>query len=351
MSSTVSAPAAPLRSQLTDIRCLWFALAVIIGTGMGLLLAPTVFRALPTDMTRTRVLLDTLAAAGDDAPDMVLFGNSVAMASADMSRISSRLTGSPRGWNLASTGQSPQESFLFYQQVPAATGLVIQLIDPSTVTNWNALDEQKYNAFYMFGYRPDERTRAVMVNLLGSSMVTLFAKTDIEQRFASRWAIRQVTDRLARDLLRGDLDIDRATYDLNFPNSAAEPLPEAVVNRQMAARFDERPDEYYAKPAKLEFLGEMAARARAQGQQIVFVLAPVHPEQVRRRGAEFFAGARATFTRFAETYDVPVLDGIDIVPRAEFVDTTHPSEAGGATFSAWLGAELQRLELAGKVRL
>lgn len=337
-------------SGLRGLHCFWFAAAVLAGAAAALALTEPLYRLLPNDMKRISVLLDAL---GDESekPEILLFGNSVSMAGADMRQISSALPGQPTAWNFASTGQSPLESYLHFQNIPPETRLVISVFGIETIANEAPLDSQKYNAFYMLGYRPDDRTRAKMAELLGPDTATLFTKSGLQQRFESRWVIRQLLDWLARGSLRDDLQLDRSTYDLFFPSTGAERLPERLFARDLRLRFQPTTGLYRPNPGKVALLGEMAARLRSQGTELVLVLMPQHPAMCESQTPGYCPGAESFYEEFAESNDLPILNAMNVVPEPLYTDGVHPSEAGAKIFSSWLAAELKALIAAGKLSL
>lgn len=87
----------------------------------------------------------------------------------------------------------------------------------------------------------------------------------------------------------------------------------------------------------------MVRRAQDQGREIVFVLLPIHPENYKYRGEQYFKDARRRLTEFGRANGVAVLDGIDVVPAENYVDTVHPSERGAVVFSDWLARQLKQL--------
>ena len=340
----------PGNKGLQGSRCLAYAAAVILGVALAWASSPAIFRALPTDMTRIGVMLDALADT-QQSPRVLLFGTSVGMASADMGQVSRKLEGQPLAWNLASTGQTPTESYLYYQQLPDSVRLVVQLVNPTTLTNWNVLEEQKFNAFYMYGYRPDERTAGKLSSILGDDMAEILERSDFTQRFDSRWAARQMADHYARGLMRQDLTLEQGTYDLVYPSSYTTRLPDALFERALEDRFGgaQKPAPFYAKPNKLELLAELQARAVAEGFQLVFVLQPQHPAQHEFRAPGYFDEARRVLAEFAAANDAIVLDATDLIPGDLYVDPVHPAADGAVLFSSWLAGELNRLQASGRV--
>ncbi len=340
----------PARNTLTGKACLAFAAAIALGVLLAWWVSPYIFRALPTDLTRTRVLLDALAQPGDTPPRIVAFGNSVGMATLDMKSLSASLPDKPPAWNLTSTGQAPMESYLYYQQLPDSVSVIIQMVNINALRNLSVLDAQKYNAFYMYGYRPDERTIAAMSTILGDEMASLFEKSDLLQRFGSRWAVRQMADRFARGLLRQDLELETGTYDLYFPSTYTQRLPDAQFERSIRDKYDYNlSPRLKVNPQELAMLGELIDRANAQNIRVILLFQPLHPALFEYSGAEYLDDARREVAEFASSMNAIPLDAISLIPGDEYVDASHPSTAGAKRLGDWLAARLSQLREDGEL--
>jgi hypothetical protein len=329
----------------------WFVLvlSVAIGAGLALLSAKSVFQAIPTDLSRIGVILDALHDENLQ-PEFVAFGTSVTMASVDTKVLSARLEGHPQGLNLATTGQSPMESYLYYQELPDSVSLIIQIVHPTWFNNSDQLEPQKYNTFYMFDYDPDSRTEAGIVDIFGLEMEMLFAKSSLQQRFDSRWAVRQMLDRMARSALRSELTLNRSIYDLEHPSTGAPRLPTAVLQRAVKIMYgtdEEDNGKYRAGSKKQEFLAEMVRRAKIGGRQIVLVLGPVHPAAYDYATEDYYKDVRRRFELMAEENDTPLIDALDIVPGDLFSDAAHPTDEGAVIMSNFLADKIAELYSAG----
>lgn len=337
---------------LSGVRSLWLVAAVLAGAALAWLLSPTIFRALPSDLTRTAVILDALNDP-QQQPEIVSLGNSVVMAGVDMARLSDELSTHPRGLNLSSTGQAPLESYLYYQLLPDSVEVLLQFFDVTSVTTLNVLDEQKYNAFHMFGYRPDEVTRTRLTQLFDRRMGDILEKSDLQQRFESRWAIRQLADTIARQVLRPGLELDRSVYDLSHPNPYADKLDAASMAQALERAFlgNGIREPFLVAESKLALLQEMNRRARLRGIRLILVIQPVHPERRQYSADDYYLQVADTFAAFSKLNDVIVLNATDVLTADEFRDEVHPSRAGADTLSSWLAAEINALAEAGRIAL
>ena len=339
----------PANNSLTGTACLVFALAVLAGAALAWAVSPTLFRALPTDTSRIAVLLDTLNDEAQ-APEILLFGTSVGMAGVDTAQITERLPEQPLAYNMSATGQAFMESYLYYQELPDSVDIVIQLISPNSFIRESVVDPQKYNAFYMYGYRPDERTRDVMGGIFPVEMGEQFAKSDLQQRFDSRWAARQMADRFARSLFRSDLTLDRGTYDLFYPSSYTRRLPEKQYRIALRNEFGHlQRSNFWPQENKFELLTDLVDRAADAGKQLVLVVEPIHPQLIATRSEAFYQGFDTAISEFGAANGVIVLNGRNKVAESDFVDAVHPTPGGAAIFTDWLAGELVRLRENGEL--
>lgn len=302
-------------------------IALLLGVGAALAAMPALFRLAPTDLSRLDVLL-AAERSGEPAAILVL-GNSIAMCGVDGRQLTRELPGAPVALNFASTGQTLAESYLLLQDLPKGVETLVLVLPPDALFGPESLSSQKYNAFYMFGFRPDAETRQTLDTLFGRSMRDVLGASGIAQRFRARWALRELVDGAARRLLRKDLALDRATTDLQFPQPYRERLaPEKMrraVEQQIAisARLRDEPD-----PAKAKLLGQIAARATAGERRLLVVLPPANPGVRAALGGELpepFAGALA---RLREHPRAALLDLRKLLGEEEFIDAVHPTSEG-----------------------
>ncbi|MBT8421853.1 MAG: hypothetical protein HKN56_01130 [Gammaproteobacteria bacterium] len=333
----------PANNSLTGKACLTFALAVMAGAALAWAISPALFRALPADTSRIPILLDTMRDL-TRTPKIILFGSSVGMAGIDTARITKQLPGQPLAYNLSSSGQALVEAYLYYQEVPDSVDIVIQMVSAKSLEREGAINEQKYNAVYMYGYRPNEQTQQVLRTVFPTDMGELLAKSDLQQRFDSRWVVRQMADRFARSIFRKDLTLDRSTNDLFFPSSYSRRLPEEQYRIALQNEFREITNGgYWPQESKLDLLQQIAADMNANGKELVLLAEPINPELAANHGERYLRGYGEMLREFAARNDVILLDGRRQVAEQDFVDAVHPTPEGAAKFSEWLADELLRL--------
>jgi hypothetical protein len=315
---------APLPAQSLAL----LLLSVLLGAAAAALAMPAIFRATPTDISRIGVLLAALRDPAA-APQVVVFGNSMIMSGVDGRQLAAELPGQPLAWNLASSGQSLAESFLFYQQLPQRLRYVVQQVQVGVVEQERPLEAQKYNTFYMNGFRPQPATRAALDASFGAPVTGLLDASDLSQRFQARWALRQLVDTRLRLLLRRDLSLESAEVDLFHPQRYAKPLPprrtQALVEGDVARLRSGTPQ---ISTQKLRLLESMQREAAARQARFVALLPPVHPAIREALGPALREPLDAFARAFAGREGALVVDLSDALEAQHFIDNVHPTNAG-----------------------
>jgi hypothetical protein len=308
-------------------------LALASGAAAALAAMPRFFASVPHDLRRTRLILDALAA---QPPALAVFGNSVAMNGID----AAALDGQGPAYNLSSPGQTPAEGFLYYQELPAATRTLVYSLSTFALEWSGAFNPQVVNAFLVYGYRPGPATLELLRGAFPPADLADLSEPAVVQRFAARWVIREQIDFGVRRLVRRDLDLDRAFNDLVFPTQYTQALPPAKMDAEIRKALDQRPPgPFRAAPTQVALLDAIAARARGEGREVLFALAPVHPRLLEGYGPEFRAPL-AELARHLRAGGARVADATDLLEAAEFVDPVHPSRAGAQRWTALLAAAL-----------
>ena len=331
-----------------DRRVISGILGLLIGIAVAALLAPAIFQMVHTDLSRIGVLLKA-AHDAESVPRVVVLGNSVIMDGVDARLVSKGLPEAPLAHNYASTGQSLIESYLYYQELLPGVKWLVQTLTPAELARAPRFQEQRYNAYYMYGYRPNAGTVDRLESIFGSSMVEILSTSDLAQRFRSRWAVRQLVDNGMRRLLRSDLALEASTFDLFHPSIRAQPLPQVGLERALRRWFDAWPARsFQANPQSFELMSSMLHWRSSGGRELVFLLPPIHPWIRAQRGEAFYRAFRSSVKSFAERHAVPVIDTIDLLSAHDFGDHQHPTQAGAVLLSEFLGDRLGEVDAAGR---
>jgi len=324
------------RRSLTGSQIVLLIGSLLGGVAVGLLLLARVFVSIPTDVRRLGILIQAMHAE-ESSPELVVFGNSILMSGVDARALGAALPESPVAWNCASTGQILLESYLLSQDLPDTVEVGVYGIFPRPATNREELHAQKYNTLFMYGYRPTPATLDTVRRIYGSDELELLERSAISQIFASRWAIRQFVDTRARSLLRSDLALDKATYDLFHPQSYTNVIDAAITERFVAKRLE----EFAAAPPTLgsdtvELAIQIAREADAKGRMTIFLFPPLHPDLLETVRAEMLAVEESFRDALAGAPDVRILNAADLLDGSQFIDDMHPTNAGAMILSEYL---------------
>jgi hypothetical protein len=242
----------------------WLGIASItLGVFLAWLIAPFVFTHLPNDRDRIRNVVRIV----NTQPRLAVVGNSVAM---------------PLGFvNLATSGQSISESVMIANELH---GRIILVVTPWQLATSSTPNAQGWNAWWMYGFRPSDETRA---------LVAMPQMNDAIERFRSRWVVR-------------------AAFESAFARGG---------------RNDEvwqGHEAFAVNPHQRALLEAICAR-----RDVVIVLAPLSPI-VRAHYGDTFSKVR-----FGRT-----IDASDLLQPNEFRDTTHPNEAGARKLTRFIEEQL-----------
>jgi hypothetical protein len=248
--------------------------------------------------------------------------------------------------NFASTGQTIAEATLFYQYLPPSVKTIVHVLIPETLTSDECIRADKYNAFYMYGYRPTPDTKRLLESACGSPMKHLMDASRLEQTFESRWAVQEAVDAfLWKSLPRGDANgqVERATNDLYFPAFQPVLSPEA---RDFALRDYLRPPSvqprFALSPRDLDVLRVAVELDHQSGRQTVLVFAPLHPQMRQFYGDQFLDDIHALTTN-APVPGMTVIDDSRVGSASDFVDRLHLGASGAKELTNSLATALNEL--------
>lgn len=304
-------------------------LSTLMGAVIAYLLLPSLFRAMPNDLSRLGKILVVLHSPRSQ-PKICFFGNSVVMNGIDGRRLSQLLPGRPEVWNLGGTGQQLWESVLLQQELPGSVEVVVQGVFADTLEQPPSIPKNKYNALVMYGFQPSQQTLEWADRFLTDDARRYIHTQPFRYRFDARWAIRSWFDTCLRGLVRRDLTIARAEQDLYYPRAYTRKVNEKTLRAQLQGFISLHPRaEFHPDPRTEALIGELARNYRRRGIRYVLWILPRHPEYQRRAlGKTFTQRLTEYLTRLEQTYGVSVVNSLNALPAERFVDGSHPDEQG-----------------------
>ena len=301
---------------------------LVFGVVVALLAISAVFRSVPTTITRVGRILE----ATDDpahSPRLVVLGNSVAMSGIDAQQLETELRVPGPSYNFSYQGQTLVESYLLQRRLSDSVELVVQLVQVASGRRIRALDPQKYNNLYMWGYRPSPETIARLRDVYGDPVAAILETSGLAQRFAARWSIQQFADFWLRQLSREPRDREFIQTNLTLPVPYGRSVADEILDQQIDTRAADLASSGYRLDARrtrmIEVLLEDSQRA---GRRHVIVFAPLHPAL----RPEVSKQDLAALARFGESLETPenvyVVDTTLLLSKLDFHDDIHPRVSG-----------------------
>lgn len=316
--------------------------SLLAGVATALAVMPTLFRHTQTDISRVGVILGVLGES-TERPQLAVLGDSVAMSGIDARRLGEKLPGDPLAWNLASTGQSLVESALLTQALGDGVEVVVYVARPRGRSKAPPLLPQKSNAYYLYGFRPDDDTRSLLASVYGDGLTALLSKGAIRQAFEGRWAVRQLLDTQMRMWLRSDLALASAEKDLFHPQrytKNVDPEVLAPVLAEMRAAHEREAPEVAARDREL--LGLLAGERAQRGGSTVVLIPPIHPALLAGERDAYARAVQQVEEVFEGNAHAWVVDASALLREEHFIDPLHPNDAGAALLSDFVGERLAK---------
>jgi hypothetical protein len=320
------APADEPTTRRRAMRAAALVLGVVAGAAIGIAAMPYLFKRVPSELGRIAVLLTALESA--PATELLVFGNSVAMAGVDAGKLRSELGIGTRIINVSFPAQTLAESFLFYQEIPRATRTLVYVLSPTQLESDMVFNTSVPSAFRLSGFEPKAETVEMLEAAFPPAALRELRAGGARMRFEGRWIVRHLIDAGLRQFVRRDLDLERAASDLEFPSPYRERIPDWKFELNLRSILSSRaPGPLRQSPGNARLLEEMVARAGRDGRRLLLVLAPMHPRFRAEWGDTFLSSVRSDF-RELESQGAQIVDALELLGDEEFLDPVHPSRAG-----------------------
>ncbi|MBI4064658.1 MAG: hypothetical protein HY401_10220 [Elusimicrobia bacterium] len=333
LTDKISAPTiAPDSQPQQPVIQFWVSIAlvasVLAGAGAGLLIF-LILPIVPNDLERTRTILMALRSPRPEL-HTVIFGDSVIMNGVDAGELSTERNAA---MNLSSSGQTLAESALYYQELPPSVTTVVQSVRLSTLvcpqSREAALKPQAANAFRVYGYKPTPDTLQLLNVLAPAESLTPLKENVLRCAIRARWILRQWLDISARQLLRPDMDMDRAACDLLFPSPFTRPMEPAKL--KVKFNWLRRQHEHGRCTLGVNAAQSIAAARKhceRAGRRFILLVAPVHPEldDLYEPSARNELKQAIQSGRFGPPGTV--IDATQLLNAGDFYDEEHPGADG-----------------------
>ena len=141
-----------------------FILFCGVAFGVFNIITPVLFRILPNDYARTKLILNQLKHSSD--MDLVILGNSRGMSGINGYILEEKLANHPHVYNLSSSSQTFAQSVLYYHSLPDSTKIVLQCIDVDRAFSPLSISEANKLSLIFYGYSFDEETKKWLPQLV-----------------------------------------------------------------------------------------------------------------------------------------------------------------------------------------
>lgn len=317
--------------------------SIVFCIGFGILLAAGIghlfFNKIPSDFTRTKHLLSFLQQEGQ-RPDLLLFGNSIAMDGFNAKEFSEKAC-SPKAYNLSSPGQNQLESILLISSIKSAPKTVVHLFNSGDLANQDYLSSQVVLNFILYDYSPNAFAKSCLSLTNSSPQLSYFSFPWIKTTFESRWLITNFFNTRFRSLLRKDLSLDfnetnfyyPRNYTTRFPDNKRLPLIKQFNPPESVQAFE--PDSI-----KWKLIQKVGRHLKEQNIEYVVLLAPLNPELNNYK--EHYFKELDAFINCHPLPNVRFINMSTLLSKEEFVDHVHPSGEGASKITDELAKQLSQ---------
>ena len=188
-----------------------FILFCGVAFGVFNIITPVLFRILPNDYARTKLILNQLKHSSD--MDLVILGNSRGMSGINGYILEEKLANHPHVYNLSSSSQTFAQSVLYYHSLPDSTKIVLQCIDVDRAFSPLSISEANKLSLIFYGYSFDEETKKWLPQLVD----------DLSPSIINNWKARDILFTslvyYMRQLLDDDVPEKSILEEIKYPSS------------------------------------------------------------------------------------------------------------------------------------
>lgn len=298
----------------------FLCLAILLG--IFIYTTPYLYRAIPNDFVRTKIVIDKLADSSF-RPDVIFWGDSRAMSGINCNIINREL--GIKAVNFATASQRLNESALFYSQVPNSVRCVVQCVYVQAFgRNYSELSEQSASVFQMYGYQLD----SITPTLLPKNMCNCFATPKMVVYYWSRAFLKDGLSNYVRAKLDDDAPSDSIAsilYPYMYPSNRSA----NTYNRDISlGNAGENPfTRFSIDKSALGIIERSNAYFTSRGVKYVVLIVPENPD-LKTFASKERAMATAVLVSSIERTGAQVADLSNILSPDEFYDSVHPNRIG-----------------------
>ncbi len=307
-------------------------LAILLAIIFAYSITPYFYYRLNTDFKRTKFIVKALNS--EESPMTLLFGNSILMSGIN-AKILSNNSSENLIYNLATSGQSLKESFLFYTKVPSSVKAVYQFVMVGQLEHSIApLSENIIRNLIMSDYHFDSKKDT----LLPADETTYFLKNNILINYQARTVFLNSYNHMFRKLMRKDLLIDSNTENLFYPFLYTQKLDEKTYHKVIEKYNPRSPQiSFHPDSNTIKYLIKANTYFQKRGITYYVVLYPLNPD-LSNITLNYKTDA---MQKLSAVQQVHFINCMDILGNESFVDQFHMNNEGAIKFSNYLKTYIQ----------
>ena len=283
-------------------------------------LTPYLYRSLPNDYIRTRLIIETLADSVQ-RPNVVIFGNSRGMSGINGYLLEKEIKGNPTVYSFTSTGQQVSESALYYSSLPVSVRTVLQCVDIDQLSESIDMNMPNRVALHMYGYKMDALTEKFLPSLKSKLDLPV-----LYYNYEARNCVFTGLSTILRNLLDDDIIQNATEKELRYPTSKTSDRNDIIYQRDVDEQnMNNKFLDYGIVPEWEQLLKDSYLYFQNRNITYYLVIMPYNPDiksstlQEKQKALELFKNSFKY---------IPVIDCFNLLEASDFYDAIHPNRKG-----------------------
>lgn len=292
-----------------------FLLAFMILLNM---VTPVLFRALPNDYMRTKLIIQTLKDTSEVA-EVIILGNSRGMNGVNGYMLEKELSDHPKVYNLTSTGQQLSESALYYTMIPTEVKTVIQCIDIDLLSKPIDIKTSNSVALHMYRYEMDNKTEEIV------PLKKTLDKPFFIYNYEARNCLFAGLSYFLRKMLDDD-DPDVFALDLRYPSSHKSLRNDIIYKQEIEEKNKNNMFALYTiLPEWKKLIDTSYIYFKQRNIRYCLLIMPYNPDIISSTNEE----KEYALSLFKKQFnDIFLIDCFNLLRPEDFYDAIHPNNSG-----------------------
>ena len=296
------------------------------------LITPFIYRALPNDYGRVRLIWNMFHDTSY-TPEVVVFGNSRGMSGVNGYLLRDGMEGNPVLFSATSTGQRLSESILYYTSLPSSVKCVIQCVDIDQLADSMYIDTPNRVALHMAGYKMDDYTKRILPSLYEEMDYSCLL-----YNYEARNSLFMSVSSILRNCLDDDVVANVANTELCYPSSNLSDRNEVLYQHDLEEQNKEKKlASFQIRPEWKSLVSNAYQILKSNGIQYYWVLMPYNPDIKSMTDADKQYAKQCILKEFSY---FPIIDCVDLLEASDFYDAVHPNRKGAEKLTERLSQEL-----------